>query len=969
MLAGLGRRGEPSLTSWVQANSCCLGGTTFTDEPTTDVPAVTAESAPPEESALTTMKGAVASLAIMEEWCHAGSEPVLVCQGFTGLGKSWAARELVNKSKVPSVLVTVPWDGCTMEDLLFMLAEELESIGQYTMMARPGCDLLASLEDQARNGCLIAIDNFQELFEPESLTPPATFLATLQRIGSRGGQGRILLITNQSLRPGPWSDHLGTLTFLTPSVAEATETLSKHLDAHGVGDAVPLELRPEVAKWLGCNPRALQVLSVCLQFDPLEELIGLEQELWDTRNENLSPKLLAQLEARFMGRALIRLDTASVVLLQNLSVYRVPFTSDAIERQERYVGDLQGPKEKLVGNFLLELHRNWYSIHPLARQLGLTQLARHKRSRELAHRMAADHYSRHFRAQTLRHHLAVGKSLVEARYHLLATNQDDEFASIAGRFRSQLLSAYSGTAPKLPQRPDQQNELLQTIAAALSDTDGGFAALRYILARLLVARGRSGDSIAALNQMREVVRSKERPDRWILYLRLLGAIEGPDAVISAAKAADSHFPNSAMEQIYAYAAKVATLNGDIVAATAFLSEGLANKSDSWGTYVHQLLSGLLLRQARYIEAQTATLSALRSFDTDHKFYHRLIECALFPALARRDMVTIKEVRSIAVQAARPEWITLCASIAFQCSEDYQMAAITAETELDYPACVHQAAFGWLVAGDSEKASKLLNGTKLVRDNPAIDWLTGLVALRSSRGQLALMSLERSIDKSLSDEEALDPNLWLRIWDRVPIDVQVYPSFYFPRLPPSLTGLDHTLVRLASDATALTESVLASLNFETTLQSPGALVDEDREHSAVVVNINNVVSPSSSSAVNSYERYDMSDTYNVNQAGAVGREAQALNPVFNQVLGGDLDTIDLATLSAELRKLGSHLQGNATDENEKEATMIELAAQSADQGDRAATRSNLARLSGWVVGAATAIGTSLAAAAIRSATGL
>ncbi|MGN2640503.1 hypothetical protein ACTD5D_30915 [Nocardia takedensis] len=80
--------------------------------------------------------------------------------------------------------------------------------------------------------------------------------------------------------------------------------------------------------------------------------------------------------------------------------------------------------------------------------------------------------------------------------------------------------------------------------------------------------------------------------------------------------------------------------------------------------------------------------------------------------------------------------------------------------------------------------------------------------------------------------------------------------------------------------------------------------------------------------------------------------------------------DLPELAAELEQLRQHLRGRASTREEDAAVAdVGAAATAAEAGDGPGAMSHLAKLGTWALGAATAIGTALAAAAIKSATGL
>ncbi|WFE60045.1 hypothetical protein [Micromonospora sp. WMMD712] len=118
------------------------------------------------------------------------------------------------------------------------------------------------------------------------------------------------------------------------------------------------------------------------------------------------------------------------------------------------------------------------------------------------------------------------------------------------------------------------------------------------------------------------------------------------------------------------------------------------------------------------------------------------------------------------------------------------------------------------------------------------------------------------------------------------------------------------------------------------------------------------------------RAAMSDSYTVGQAGAVGRYAKAEQVNFQQIWDGAASGIDVDELSAQLKDLRAHLRKEADtaehDESVAEVSKAQLAA-SAGDGPRAMT--HLRQAGKWALSGATAIGTTVAAAAIKAALGI
>ncbi|MFJ6168397.1 hypothetical protein ACIQH6_24990 [Micromonospora orduensis] len=113
-----------------------------------------------------------------------------------------------------------------------------------------------------------------------------------------------------------------------------------------------------------------------------------------------------------------------------------------------------------------------------------------------------------------------------------------------------------------------------------------------------------------------------------------------------------------------------------------------------------------------------------------------------------------------------------------------------------------------------------------------------------------------------------------------------------------------------------------------------------------------------------------DEYTVGQAGAVGRYARADNNTFQQVWRSASADIDVAKLSEELKMLRGHLRMEAeTPEQDEAVAEINKAQAAASDGDGPRALEHLQKAGKWALAAATTIGTTVAAAAIKSSLGM
>jgi hypothetical protein len=911
-----------------------------------------------------------------------GRRSVSILQGFSGIGKSWTAAKWSSERAVQSLVISVPEGSLGTFDLLFEIAGEYEARGNLTMTARADGDLLRGLGDALRESGILIIDDFQNMLNTDNM-PPGDLFECLRRISSRGGPGKVLLITNETLAPGRWEDDIPTHTFPTPTAEEAVAVLSYLLTTNDVAASVPKERRSDVARWLGYNPRAMQILSACLRFDTLDRLIALEPSAWETKDQFLSQQLIDRLELRIAQQILVRLDSSACLLLDNLSILRRPFLGSAIERQSSMIPDYQGAKERLASLFILGLDAyGKFSVNSVVRQVVRHRVETLPSVRRRAHRLAADYYSRHFNAigESGRLH---GQEFVEARYHLVALGAVEELEGLTRKFQARQLKQFERATIAVPDDQERVTELLITLAAVLADIKSPAPRLRVLLARLCVKRGLPGDDILALNQLRIATVASRDEGAWVLYFRLLGELEGAPAVARATRSLPKQLASVATVHIFTTAAQIIARSGDLALATDVAREGVARApvvNFREKVFAHQVLAGLMLRAGEYAPAMDMLDDLRTRIDPNDLLYNRVVEGIAFPSLARHDIARIKHLmEEIPNVARRVNEKILCQALLAQCADNFSEAAALLKTaESSYVAAVTQRAFCHLVAGEVSEADTTL---ALWRGRAAasrtMSWLEAVVHMKCGRDVLAVESLRRISRRASFEIEPNDPYLWIHVWDEITSDISDYPAFYFPRLPAVLTGLGKDLIRLESMDTALRnislESRLVTLQETSDLVTLRAGGDAPPGSGAlnptVNLNIINAVSAAGRGGIHMSDEYTVTQSGGHNQVGSIGQGSTASGVTQGSSVGS-FETLDLKQLAADLHPLVATLRERV--ENEDQMTDLEIlisAQTAAANGNRDGAKSRLARLSTWAVGAATAIGTGLTTIAIKSATGM
>jgi hypothetical protein len=889
---------------------------------------------------------------------------VVFMEGFSGVGKSRIGRQLTRQWNGPAARVEVPEQGLVLEDLLLDTATRFDEVGNATMSDRDDLDLVAGFRDLMRSEALLVVDNAQLLQDPITRVPSQALLRLVE-YAADGVSGRLLLITNHAPAEGMWLDDSRRVLLSAPRPSEAVVLLDSLLKDRGREEEIPVAQRADVVRWLGGNPRALRALVACLEEEPLEALIEIEPDAWQLRDEVVSPQLIQKLETYFLTRTLDQLDTNSLLMLELLSIYRKPFRPDAIERLSTVVADVSAARAALVSRYLIDLDRGYFFLHPVIRRLARVRLEENVRREHNAHRAAADHFSRRLKGATAATNLrVVGEAFVEARYHLLALGRDTDFEAIASDYRRELLAQYrSPTA--VPTTVAARRQLLVTLQGALGKIDRGYANLRVLLARLLLERGQPDDDRLALRQLSVAARDSKDPYCWKTRLELTLKLEGPVAGRAVAnQALDVLHQSNKWLIVLGYASWLIQANGPAtdVEVLKWLEQGLNQLPAKSAFGVYSYTAFVLVRNRRRPDAIKVLLEGYQHLGTNDANSWRLLEEAAFIAAAVHDQDGLSRVRNATIGNKWGETLTaLCDVLALQSKGQWWEAAEAAGSSKN-KALVAQKAFSTLCAGDPEQALRTVMSGDLGQ-NRAGSWLKALLALCARQSDMYMEEISASLGAKLGEEEASDPALWLRIWDEVPDRVESYPAFYFPRLPTSLTGLDVELVRLAEVGHATSALNIQNLRLpaisgnDGDREALGGLGGEGYAPAPVLVTVEGNLVMSN-------------DSYNVSgQAGAVGPSASVSGGTFNQFVGG-MNGAQLGQLASELARLREMMREAAeTPEQDMAVAEIATAEIAAEKGDTATVERSLSKAGKWAWSTANAIGTSLAASALKAALGL
>jgi hypothetical protein len=724
---------------------------------------------------------------LLGDWQDYGP-PVCVIEGFNGIGKTSAARKVLKAWNGPGVLVSATEDP-DLQSLLFTIAAKLEENGCAVVANQAQGDFRLGVLELLQRESLIIIDEFDAVLSSETRLPPRDMLTLVSDIGKRAGSGRLLIITAQSMALGDWLENSRTITMAPPVREEAERFLWTLLHTRGLLQEVPAEKFGDIVTWLGRNLRALEAFVACLRDDPLEELLDIDVEAWELRDQAAAPQVIERLESLLLRKVIGRLDPNALLLLEFLSIYRTTFTIEAIKSSTPQGTRPEIVKDALTSRFLLGHHGRQYFLNPVARQLSLARLSEEPRRKLRAHNLAADHYAKRIHPTSDRARIRAGADFVEARYHLLQAGRDSDFQELAADYRHLLLQNYRDLS-ELPTQPTAAAQLLATLMAALHDLNEGYNRLRAIVAKLLNARGRPGDNRLAYQQVRLATREVKDSDSWMLRLHLAAELDTARAVLALVDQALEALPSGAAASIIVRAAELLVSKREDEVAQEALNHGLSKLPIAHRQRLYSVSAFLLCKRRRNADAIALLLGGYQELRSAVQSSWRLFEQALFIAFGRRDKATISKIKTLIVElGANEHQPVLCDIVNYELQGKYLDGAKLAEKHADaYFAIAAQGAFCWLAAGQPIKASNILDRAVQFQPNMATWWLRGIIAASNGATEVYREAMSRACGKKLSDDADAPPDLWLRIWEQAPTWIGIYPAFYFPCLPAQLTGL-------------------------------------------------------------------------------------------------------------------------------------------------------------------------------------
>ena len=728
---------------------------------------------------------------LFDEWSP--EFPIAVVEGFAGIGKTTSVRNYLKAWSGPKALVTLV-ENALYEELLLSVLSELELAGLKNVGDGPDWEQTIVRVVQQEN-LLLVLDNFETQLDADGSVVSADLRRLLAKLASVH-TGRVCIVSSRSPSPDRWTSRAQYRTMASLGREQGASILRTMLKERDKLDEFDDELIADVSVWLGNNPRAMRAFVGCLVGQELNEIIDRDSESWGLRHTPRSAQLTVQLERDFWHQSLGRLDPESVTLAENLSVFRRPFRVESIKAAGATIHNWESARNRLALSFILDRSNAWYELNPIVRQLTATRLSRLARRHTAAHARAADFFARRVDAGVYREPARAGGYFVEARYHYLSAGRNDMVDALASKYRGLLLRAYRGSHIDLTD-PTVARERIPVLLAALDHDDEGYETLRAALVQLLEARGAEGDDFIAMRHARLASQSNTPLSFWMSYTRIAVRVETDAFLVAIAHRAIERCVQEPERVVVAIAEQL-FLRGQAQMALRLIDETSKSIVKPADVYLVRLKSFILDRMGNFLEAFDIMLARHRQGGTG-RVIDRLLEEATFLAFQHGAVDRLAMIAAYA--ASEQERLTkqsgvLATMLTSMLRGDYEQAVRAGESGTRDPAVAAQVAFCHLALGQFGEASALLAELGGVH-NSARQWLSAVIALSNGDADTYIDAISNASGSVSADSAMLDDKLWLHVWDEMPAKMAPYPSYYFPRLPPRLTGLPQELVRTHS----------------------------------------------------------------------------------------------------------------------------------------------------------------------------
>ena len=262
-----------------------------------------------------------------------------------------------------------------------------------------------------------------------------------------------------------------------------------------------------------------------------------------------------------------------------------------------------------------------------------------------AHSIAADHFLRHFIAKGKSNLASRASEFVEARYHSILADREQDFQAVAVTFRGYLLQNLRRIT-RVPANSQSARQAASLLIAALGNQEHGHPELHYVLAKILESFDTLDDNILALRHATLACRKSSDYSYWLLRVRLTARLDTISVTTGVLRQAASVLPEEALAHVYFSAIKMWTSRGaSHTELVSLLNEGLARCGRAPTAWVLYHLASIVLSAAgRYDEAIDHLMAHIDEAPSAPNA-HLIIEHAALLAYAIGDVARLRKIRA------------------------------------------------------------------------------------------------------------------------------------------------------------------------------------------------------------------------------------------------------------------------------------------------------------------------------------
>jgi tetratricopeptide (TPR) repeat protein len=375
-----------------------------------------------------------------------------------------------------------------------------------------------------------------------------------------------------------------------------------------------------------------------------------------------------------------------------------------------------------------------------------------------------------------------------------------------------LASLYQAAAEILDRggKPDEAVALLRGGIAKIPTSQP----LHQAAAEILDRRGKPDEAVALLRE--GIAKIPTSQPLHQAAAEILDRSGNPDDAVALLREGIVKVPaEKNLFALYQAAAEILDRSGKPDDAVALLREGIAKVPADKNLFALYLALGRVLERRGQTPEAIATLrEGLRRIPSGQSGgRYRIANVVLYLAYAANDRGLLQgAINWIGDEALGPQQQVLAYALLAELEGDWANAAErAARARAEFPRVLDLAvreAFARLCAGAPEAAIAALVQFPNLRDTEAgnpLDWLRAMIALTAGDLDSARHYLGAFLAAPVTGDTDDLRALLLRAWDESPLrDEALTVAYYFPHLPPRLTGLDHTITRRQFGPSALPE---------------------------------------------------------------------------------------------------------------------------------------------------------------------